>query len=113
MLPEIMQPRSVTVVLYIFTEAFRNIYPSSFSPFSLRASSSSALQTPLLQPTKLDTTITMGKKIGTLKTKRGSGKDKATDEDVSLKKVDCDWSKSSVRTQDLEDLREKGLLLPL
>ena len=51
----------------------------------------------MLLPTNLDTTITMGKKTGTLKTKRRSGKDKATDDDVSLKKVDCDWFKSSVR----------------
>ena len=55
----------------------------------------------------------MGKKTDAMKTKRGGGKEEATDDDVSLKKVDCDWSKSTVKAHDLEDLREKGLLPPL
>ena len=55
----------------------------------------------------------MGKKVAGLKAKQASCKDKVAEEEVSLKKVDCDWSKSSVRAQDLEDLREKGLLPPL
>ena len=44
----------------------------------------------------------MEKKVGAMKTKRG-GKEKVTDaDDVSLKKVDCDWSKSTVKAHDLE-----------
>ena len=42
------------------------------------------------------------------KGKRAAGK--AMEEDASLKKVDCDWGKSSVKAQDLDDLCEKGLL---
>ena len=44
------------------------------------------------------------------KGKRAAGKDKVMDEEASLKKVDCDWGKSSVKAQELEDLWEKGLL---
>ena len=55
----------------------------------------------------------MGKKQTGMKSKRASGKEKVADEEASLKKVDCDWAKSSCRVQDSEDLREKGLLPPL
>ena len=55
----------------------------------------------------------MGKKQPRMKSKRASGKEKAADEEASLKKVDCDWSKSSVRARDLEDLRDRALLPPL
>ena len=37
---------------------------------------------------------------------------KAAEEDSSLKKMDCDWGKSSVKATELDDLREKGLLPP-
>ena len=53
----------------------------------------------------------MGKKTTTKGGKRTASK--AAEEDASLKKVDCDWGKSSVKAQDLDDLREKGLLPPL
>ena len=54
----------------------------------------------------------MGKKQAGLKSKRASGKEKVADEEASLKKVDCDWAKSSCRAQDLEDLRDRALLPP-
>ena len=46
----------------------------------------------------------------TTKGKRAAGKDKVMDEEASLKKVDGDWGESSVKAQELEDLRERGLL---
>ena len=55
----------------------------------------------------------MGKKQPDTKSKGAAGKEKMVDEEASLKKVDCDWGKSSVRAQDLEDLRKKALLPPL
>ena len=55
----------------------------------------------------------MGKKQTGMKSKRASGKEKTVNEEASVKKVDCDWAKSSCRVQDSEDLREKGLLPPL
>ena len=55
----------------------------------------------------------MGKKTAGTKGKRTTGKEKMLDEEASLKKVDCDWGKSSVKVQELEDLRERGLLPPL
>ena len=45
------------------------------------------------------------------KGKRAAGK--ALEEDSSLKKMDCDWGKSSVKAQEVDDLREKGLLPPV
>ena len=55
----------------------------------------------------------MVKKTAGTKGKRAAGKDKVMDEEASLKKVDCNWGKSSVKAQELDDLREKGLLPPL
>ena len=52
----------------------------------------------------------MGKKTAGTKGKRTAGKEKMLDEEANLKKVDCDWGKSSVKAQELEDLRERGLL---
>ena len=52
----------------------------------------------------------MGKKTAGAKSKRAAGKEKMLDEEASLKKVDCDWGKSSVRAQELEDLHERALL---
>ena len=39
----------------------------------------------------------MGKKQPGTKSKRATGKEKVVDEEASLKKVDWDWGKSSVR----------------
>ena len=55
----------------------------------------------------------MGKKIAGTKGKHTAGKEKMLDEEASLKKVDYDWGKSSAKAQELEDLRERGLLPPL
>ena len=46
----------------------------------------------------------MVKKTAT-KGKRAASK--AAEDDSSLKKVDCDWGKSSVKAQELDELREK------
>ena len=51
----------------------------------------------------------MGKKTAGLKSKRASANEKMADEETSLKKVDCDWVKSSCRGF----FRKKGLLPPL
>ena len=55
----------------------------------------------------------MGKKQSGAKSKHAASKEKMLDEEASLKKVDCDWGKSPVRPQELEDLRERALLPPL
>ena len=51
------------------------------------------------------TLVIMGKKTAATKGKRTAGKEKMLDEEASLKKVHCDWGKSSVKAQELEDLR--------
>ena len=81
--------RSVAAAVYIFHRGSGIVTPSSFSHFLLVLH---LLRLPysIAATTKLDTSISMGKKVGAMKTKRG-GKEKATDaDDVSLKKVDCD-----------------------
>ena len=60
-------------------------------------SSSSSHAHTIVAHHKPHTTTTIGKKQAGLKSKRASGKEKVADEEASLKKVDCDWAKSSCR----------------
>ena len=82
----VRQLRYAAAVVYIFHQGLGKVTPSSFShfPFSLLLL---PLPHSIAIATKLETSASMGKNVGTMKTKRG-GKEKVTDaHDVSLKKV--------------------------
>ena len=87
-----------------------HFYPSSFFPISFAHFFFFLAAHTIAAHNELDTTTTMGKKTAGLKSKRASGR---AEEEASRNKIDCDWAKSPCRAQDLEDLREEGLLAPL
>lgn len=89
------------------------VIPSPFSPFPFQSSFFLLAHKHSIAIAELASSAAMGNKPGVPKSKRG-GKEKTTDaDDLGLKRVDRDWSKSSVKTADLDDLREKKLLPPL
>ena len=93
----------INLPLLLFTVTFHSLPCASFSFIFFLARTLHCKHHRSFAPTiMVKKTATKGKRTAS----------KAVEEDASLKKVDCDWGKSSVKAQDLDDLRRRASFPP-